>query len=37
VGYRVLRFTYRQLTEEPLAVVAALHSLLGQRSLTPDL
>ena len=37
LGYRVLRFTYRQLTEEPSSVVAALRVLLGQRSLTPNL
>ena len=37
LGYRVLRFTYRQLTEEPSSVVAALHALLGQRSLMPNL
>jgi very-short-patch-repair endonuclease len=37
LGYRVLRFTYRQLTDDRSAVVAALQSLLGQRSLTPDL
>ena len=29
-GYRVIRVTWRQLTEEPLAVVAAIASALGQ-------
>jgi predicted transcriptional regulator of viral defense system len=37
LGFRVLRFTYRQLTRERSAVVAALHALLSQRSLTPNL
>ena len=37
LGYRVLRFTYRQLTDDRSAVVAALHDLLGQRSLAPNL
>jgi very-short-patch-repair endonuclease len=37
LGFRVLRFTYRQVTQERSAVVAALHSLVGQSSLTPDL
>ena len=36
-GYRVLRFTYQQVTEERSSVVAALHSRLGQRSLMPNL
>jgi very-short-patch-repair endonuclease len=37
LGFRVLRFTHRQLTAEQLAVIAALHPLLGQRSLAPNL
>jgi very-short-patch-repair endonuclease len=37
LGFRVLRFSHRQVTRERSAVVAALHQLLGQRSLTPDL
>jgi very-short-patch-repair endonuclease len=37
LGYRVLRFTYRQLTDDRFAVIAALHDLLGQRSLAPNL
>jgi very-short-patch-repair endonuclease len=37
LGYRVLRFTHRQLTDDRSAVVAALQVLLGQRPLTPDL
>jgi very-short-patch-repair endonuclease len=37
LGYRVLRFTHRQLTEGRSTVVAALRSLLGQRSLAPNL
>jgi very-short-patch-repair endonuclease len=37
MGYRVLRFTYRQLTDDRSAVVAALRALLGQRSLMPNL
>lgn len=36
-GFRVLRFTYRQVTQNRSAVVAALQSLLGQRSLAPNL
>ena len=36
-AFRVLRFTYRQVTEDHSSVVAALHVMLGQRSLTPDL
>lgn len=36
-GFRVLRFTYRQVTQDRSAVVAALQSLLGQRSLAPNL
>jgi very-short-patch-repair endonuclease len=37
LGFRVLRFTYRQVTRERSAVVAALHELLGERSLAPNL
>jgi very-short-patch-repair endonuclease len=37
LGCRVLRFTYRQVTEDRSAVVAALRALLGQRSLAPNL
>jgi very-short-patch-repair endonuclease len=37
LGFRVLRFTHRQLTDERSAVVAALRDLLGQRSLAPNL
>jgi very-short-patch-repair endonuclease len=37
LGFRVLRFTYRQLTEDRSAVVGALRGLLGERSLTPNL
>jgi very-short-patch-repair endonuclease len=37
LGFRVLRFTHRQLTDDRSAVVAALRSLLGERSLTPNL
>jgi very-short-patch-repair endonuclease len=37
LGFRVLRFTHRQLTAEQRAVIAALHPLLGQRSLAPNL
>jgi very-short-patch-repair endonuclease len=37
LGFRVLRFTHRQLRRERSAVVAALRDLLGQRSLTPNL
>jgi very-short-patch-repair endonuclease len=37
LGFRVLRFTYRQVTEDRSAVVAALHALLGRRSLAPNL
>jgi very-short-patch-repair endonuclease len=36
-GFRVLRFTHRQLTRDRSAVVAALRSLLGQSSLAPNL
>jgi very-short-patch-repair endonuclease len=31
-GYQVLRFTWRQLTEEPLVVIAAIARALGRRS-----
>jgi very-short-patch-repair endonuclease len=37
LGFRVLRFTHRQLTSQQTAVIAALHPLLGQRSLAPNL
>jgi very-short-patch-repair endonuclease len=37
LGFRVLRFTHRQLMEERPAVVAALRPLLGQSPLAPDL
>ena len=37
LGFRVIRFTYRQVTQDRSAVVAALHALLGQRSLAPNL
>jgi very-short-patch-repair endonuclease len=37
LGFRVLRFTHRQLRDDRSAVVAALRALLGQRSLTPNL
>jgi very-short-patch-repair endonuclease len=37
LGFRVLRFTYRQVMEDRSAVVAALRSLLAQRSLAPNL
>jgi very-short-patch-repair endonuclease len=37
LGFRVLRFTHRQLKQDRSAVVAALRALLGQRSLTPNL
>jgi very-short-patch-repair endonuclease len=36
-GFTVVRFTYRQLTRDTSSVIAALHSLIGQRSLSPDL
>jgi very-short-patch-repair endonuclease len=36
-GSRVLRFTYRQVTEDRTSVVAALRDLLGERPLTPNL
>ncbi len=31
-GYRVIRVTWRQITEEPLAVVASLGQALGPRA-----
>jgi very-short-patch-repair endonuclease len=37
LGFRVLRFTHRQLTNERSSVLAALRALLGQGSLTPNL
>jgi very-short-patch-repair endonuclease len=37
LGFRVLRFTHRQLKKDRSTVVAALRDLLGQRSLTPNL
>jgi very-short-patch-repair endonuclease len=37
LGFRVLRFTHRQLREDRSAVLAALHDLLSQRSLAPNL
>jgi very-short-patch-repair endonuclease len=37
LGYRVVRFTHRQVTENRASVVAVLQSLLGRRSLTSDL
>jgi very-short-patch-repair endonuclease len=37
LGFRVLRFTYRQVTEDRSAVVAVLRALLVQRSLAPNL
>lgn len=37
LGFRVLRFTYRQVAEDRSAVVAALRALLAQRSLAPNL
>jgi very-short-patch-repair endonuclease len=36
-GFRVLRFTYRQVTDSSTDVAASLHGLLGQKSLTPNL
>jgi very-short-patch-repair endonuclease len=36
-GFRVLRFTYRQVTDASADVAASLRRLLGQRSLTPNL
>jgi very-short-patch-repair endonuclease len=37
LGFRVLRFTHRQLMQERSAVVAALRPLLGQSPLAPNL
>jgi very-short-patch-repair endonuclease len=37
LGFRVLRFTHRQLKTDRSAVIAALRGLLGQKSLTPNL
>ena len=37
LGFRVLRFTHRQLAVDRSAVVAALRALLGQSALTPNL
>ncbi len=37
LGFRVLRFTFRQVVRDGAAVVAALRSLLAQPSLIPDL
>jgi very-short-patch-repair endonuclease len=37
LGFRVVRFTFRQVVRDGSAVVAALRSLLAQPSLTPDL
>ena len=37
LGFRVLRFTHRQVTRDRSAVVAALQALLGRRSLAPNL
>jgi very-short-patch-repair endonuclease len=37
LGFQVLRFTYRQLTEGRSTVVAALRALLPQSSLAPNL
>jgi len=37
LGYRVLRFTWRQIRETPTLVARTLRSLLGQRSLAPNL
>jgi very-short-patch-repair endonuclease len=37
LGFRVLRFTHRQLLQDRAAVLGALHDLLGQRSLAPNL
>ncbi|HSD23341.1 MAG TPA: DUF559 domain-containing protein [Solirubrobacterales bacterium] len=36
-GFRVLRFTYRQITEASPDIAASLRRVLGQRSLAPDL
>jgi very-short-patch-repair endonuclease len=37
LGYRVLRFTYRQVRDSPGEVVASLCALLGQSPLAPNL
>ena len=37
LGFRVLRFTHRQLIHDRSTVVAALRGLLSQRSLAPNL
>jgi very-short-patch-repair endonuclease len=37
LGYRVLRFTWRQIRETPALVARTLRALLGQRSLAPNL
>jgi very-short-patch-repair endonuclease len=37
LGFRVLRFTHRQVKRQRSAVVAALHALLGQSPLAPNL
>jgi very-short-patch-repair endonuclease len=37
LGFQVLRFTYRQLTADRSAVIAALRPLLERRSLAPNL
>lgn len=37
LGFRVLRFTHRQLTDNRSAVIAPLRDLLGQRSLASNL
>jgi very-short-patch-repair endonuclease len=37
LGFRVLRFTHRQLIHDRTSVVAALRDLLGERPLTPNL
>jgi very-short-patch-repair endonuclease len=37
LGFRVLRFTHRQVTQDRSAVVAALRALLRRRSLAPNL
>jgi very-short-patch-repair endonuclease len=37
LGYRVLRFTWRQIRETPETVARSLRALLGQRPLAPNL
>jgi very-short-patch-repair endonuclease len=37
LGFRVLRFTHRQLKKDRSAVLAALRPLFGERSLVPNL